>query len=342
MDFPFYDPDKPRETEAAELPRLKRDKRKDAEKYSPDEGLVDAVNIALLLNKPLLVTGEPGTGKTLLAYNIAYQLGFDEPLVFETKSTSAARDLFYNYDSLTRFLSSPKDSVGIQSHDNPKGTDFITFNALGIALLRANKEEDVKSYLPSDFVHGGCRRSVVLIDEIDKAPRDFPNDLLNEVENMYFKIPELKNIRIAAAEDMFPILIITSNSEKHLPDAFLRRCIFYNIPFPNKVRLKEIVLAKIESFDDKSEMLADALDFFSVLRDSSNGLTKRPSTAELLEWLAVLKQKGVSASDSLSAHDDAMLTSLSSLVKNTEDQTKAKSLAENWLKSEKAKPVSAK
>lgn len=333
MDFPFYDPDRPPELKAVKIRRLERDERKDTAKYSPDEGLVNAVNIALLLNRPLLVTGEPGTGKTVLAKHIAYQLGFEKPLVFETKSTSAARDLFYTYDSLTRFLTRPNDDGETHSHNNLKATDFITYNALGTALLRANDEEKVKKYLPSDFVHGGRRRSVVLIDEIDKAPRDFPNDLLNEVENMFFKIPELQNARIDADPDMIPILIITSNSEKHLPDAFLRRCIYYNIPFPDPDRLKEIVLAKLESFDDKSKMLSEALEFFAVLRDTSNGLMKRPSTAELLEWLGVLKQKGVSESDSLAANKDALLTSLSSLVKTAEDQTKAKVLAENWLKS---------
>ena len=292
------------------------------------EFLIDAVNIALLLNKPLLVTGEPGTGKTLLAHNIAFQLGFDEPLVFETKSTSAARELFYNYDSLTRFMNKPEE-------ETLASTEFITYNALGTALLRANDEKKVAKYLPSDFVHGGQRRSVVLIDEIDKAPRDFPNDLLNEVENMFFKIPELQNAPIAADKEMFPILIITSNSEKHLPDAFLRRCIFYHISFPDKDRLKEIVLGKVESFTDESKMLTDALDFFSVLRDPNNGLEKRPSTAELLEWLAVLKQKGVSVGDSIRAKEDALLSGLSSLIKKKEDQSKAKSLAENWLK---AKP----
>src|SRR5205085_1382510 len=149
---------------------------------------------------------------------------------FETKSTSLARELFYAYDTLGRFHAA-QTGEGSQ-----KNLDYVTYNALGVAILRANEEAAVAKWIPQGkgFVHGGRRRSVVLIDEIDKAPRDFPNDILNEVEGMYFRIPELGDALIKADETMRPVLILTSNSEKNLPDAFLRRCIYYYLPFPDR------------------------------------------------------------------------------------------------------------
>src|SRR5205085_17909 len=127
----------------------------------------------------------------------------------------------------------------------------------------------------------GPRRSVVLIDEVDKAPRDFPNDLLNEVEGMFFRVPELGNIRVEADPGMQPIVVVTSNSEKSLPDAFLRRCIYFHIPFPDRDRLAEIIAARLGRFAGRGqEFLDDALDLFYNLRDMSTGLRKRPATAE--------------------------------------------------------------
>src|ERR1051326_1055572 len=163
--------------------------------YIPDEGLVNAINVALILGQPLLLTGEPGTGKTQFAYSVANELGFGlrdksgfiKPLVFETKSTTTSRDLFYNYDALSRFHAA-QTKTGSQ-----RNVDYINYNALGMAILRSREESEVKEWLPEKFEHGGRHRSVVLIDEIDKAPRDFPNDILNEIEHMYFKVPELDN-----------------------------------------------------------------------------------------------------------------------------------------------------
>src|SRR5262249_11440488 len=136
----------------------------------------------------------------------------------------------------------------------------------------------------------GPRRSVVLIDEIDKAPRDFPNDLLNEVETMHFRVPELGNALIASDPGSPPILVITSNSEKHLPDAFLRRCIYYHIPFPGRERLSRIIEARLGRFAGRAEgFLPDALDIFDRLREPAVGLRKKPATAEVLSWLAALR-----------------------------------------------------
>jgi hypothetical protein len=174
MRFPFYTgkPELRRPGAGAEVPGSRRAEQTKPEGYLADAGLVDAVNVALLLGQPLLLTGEPGTGKTQLAYSLAWELGLDEPLKFETKSTSTASDLFYTYNALGHFHAA---QCGEGSR---RALDYLTYNALGIAILRANDESAVRAYLPDDFRHGGRRRSVVLIDEIDKAPRDFPNDLL--------------------------------------------------------------------------------------------------------------------------------------------------------------------
>jgi MoxR-like ATPase len=307
------------------LPLPRRAKQTDPAGYRPDRGLVDAVNVALLLGQPLLLTGEPGTGKTQLANSVAWELGFDPPLMFETKSTHTARDLFYTYDTLSRFHAA-QTGEGSQN-----SLDYISYNALGIAILRSNEEAAVKQWLPPDFDHGGRRRSVVLVDEVDKAPRDFPNDLLNEVEGMYFKIVELGNAKISASEDMRPIMIITSNSEKHLPDAFLRRCIYYNIPFPEKKRLIEIVMARIDTFDGEV-LLSDALDFFTNLREPNSGLQKRPATAELLAWLMALRVQGMKLDRPLKDNPDVAQATLSTLVKSVADQNIAQTALADWLK----------
>ncbi|MBW8873857.1 MAG: MoxR family ATPase [Acidobacteria bacterium] len=327
MKYPFYagDGSGRRLGTPAEVPASRRTELTRPERYQAEPGLASAVNVALLLGQPLLLTGEPGTGKTQLAYSLAWELGYGEPLKFETKSTSTARDLFYTYDALGRFQAR-------ESGANANPLAYIHFCALGKAILLANDEAAVARFLPPDFEHGGRRRSVVLIDEIDKAPRDFPNDILNEIEEMYFRIPELGNERIAADPAMQPVVVITSNSEKDLPEAFLRRCIYYHLPFPQPERLKEIVTGRLgELSGSGSDLLKDALDLFFLLRRDASGLRKKPATAELLGWLLALHQAG-DGKNPLAGSPDLALATLSTLVKTTEDQPRADQVVKQWFK----------
>ena len=325
MKFPFYRGEGTREHRdaPAQLPRSQRAKLLTPDSYIADEGLKDACNVALLLNQPLLLTGEPGTGKTQFAFSLAWELDFQPPLKFETKSNSTARDLFYIYDALKRFQD-------IQSQvQSTQPLNYLKYQALGLAILQANHPEDVQDLLPDEFQAFEKRRSVVLIDEIDKAPRDFPNDLLNELDQMYFRIPELGNVTIKADPDLQPIVIITSNSEKDLPDAFLRRCIYYHIPFPERERLSDIVANRLGIHaGTSSEFLQDALDLFYQLRKS--GLRKKPATAELLGWLISLKTIAPNTENPLN-NTDVVYKTLSNLIKTAEDQSKARTVVEKWL-----------
>ena len=304
--------------------------------YLPDAGLVKAVKVSLILGRPLLVTGEPGTGKTQLAFWLGACLGY-EVRKFEAKSVSIARDLFYSYDILGRLNATQffKDKVATEIN----ARDYISYNALGLAILRSHNYEEVKDNLPNGstpWVKGV--RSVVLIDEIDKAPRDFPNDLLNELEENYFKVPELGLIKgIAAAAEMRPIIIITSNSEKGLPDAFLRRCVYYNIRFPDdRERLADIVLAHNRRYDARRPWLKEAIDFFISLRSLQPRLEKRPSTAELLDWLAFLNQHADNYS--LRERDDLLRDAATILFKTLTDRERADEIVNCWLEDEGGRP----
>ncbi|MDH5564366.1 MAG: MoxR family ATPase, partial [Nitrospirota bacterium] len=265
-----------------ELPPPSKKQQLDPAGYLMDPALADAVNVALVLSQPLLLTGEPGTGKTQLAYRVAWELGLEEPLRFDTKSGSMARDVLYRYDTLSRFHAANTNS-GSQHN-----LDYLDYVALGAAIVLSRKPEEVQGILPPRFQHPGPRRSVVLVDEIDKAPRDFPNDLLLEVDALRFRIPEL-NEEVEADSALRPVLILTSNSEQNLPDAFLRRCIYYHIPLPDRDRLGDIVRKRVPgviSPQENAVLLDSGLDFFDEVRGLD--LRKPPSTAELLNWFQTL------------------------------------------------------
>jgi MoxR-like ATPase len=335
MKFPFYMGNgiKPKTTEPIQLPVSPRSQFLAPERYIADPGLKDACNVALLLGQPLLLTGDPGTGKTQFAASLAWELGLDVPLKFEAKSTSLARDLFYTYDALKRFQDIQS---GVSSTDILK---YINFQALGLAILRTRNPKEVQDWLSSEFRHLGQSRSVVLIDEIDKAPRDFPNDLLNELEHSYFRISELENIKIEADPKLQPIIIITSNSEKDLPEAFLRRCAYYNIPFPPRERLQAIIANNLELNLGSSKLLRDALDLFYRLRSSQSGLRKKPATAELLGWLLTLKTvtNDMTDKNDILSNPGIINSTLSGLIKTTEDQEKSKIIVEQWIKEQSMK-----
>lgn len=311
-----------------------RVKADDPSRYIADQGLKDAIKVSVILQKPLLVTGEPGTGKTQLASYFHWWLNqqkdhapVDGPWMFEAKSTSTARDLFYTYDTLGRFQAK---QLGVGSQES---VDYISYKALGIAILNANpKDNTIEGCLPARFEHKGPVQSLVLIDEIDKAPRDFPNDILNEMDNMYFQIPELvSNPVIWAPEKLRPYLVITSNSEKNLPAAFLRRCIYYNIPFPDKGRLMEIVCARIgELAAYRQPFLSGALELFEKLREPSSGLQKKPATAELLDWLNFLRSVKADFKTSLKQKPELLEQCLSILIKNASDMQNARSIVQAW------------
>lgn len=279
--------------------------------YLADKGLCDAVNVALTLGQPLLVTGEPGTGKTQLAGSIAYELGLPAPLAFQTKTTSTAKDLFYRYDALRHFHDAQfsKEQLSVDT--------YITYEALGLAILLALNPDEANPYLPERLRGQGPIRSVVLIDEIDKAPRDLPNDILNEIESLSFTVQETGRT-FAANQSYRPVLVLTSNSEKNLPDAFLRRCIFYHISFPDKQRLKMIVQRRLKlSNGFTPQMLDHAIEHFEGIRELT--LKKRPATAELLSWIQILERTQLDVNNLKAGEAEALAFTYSILAKSRED-----------------------
>lgn len=230
--------------------------------YLTNEALEAAVNAALVLQRPLLVRGEPGTGKTLLAEAVSAALG--APLLrWHVKSTSRAQDGLYVYDTVQR-LHDSRFSAG----DVSDARKYIKLGPLGQAF--AAKE-----------------RVVLLIDEVDKADVEFPNDLLHELDRMRFTVVETGD-EVAAA--IRPVVIITSNNEKELPDPFLRRCVFHFIDFPEQALMKRIVDVHHPKLDEA--LSEQAISVFYELRNMKR-LRKRPSTSELIDWIAVLKASGI-------------------------------------------------
>lgn len=327
MDFPYYAGEKKTApNEPLPLPVSPYQRHVRPEGYIAEPGLVDAVNTALLLNEPLLLTGQPGSGKTQLAYSLAWQIGCGTPLRFQAKSTSKSADLFYTFDALARFHRT--------SDGQADALPYVRYQALGLAIMLANEPDEVASLLPANFVHTGRTRSVVLIDEVDKAPRDFPNDVLGELEEMQFQISELDGQRVSADSEWKPVVVITSNSERQLPEAFLRRCVYYDIPFPTSEQLTAIIRSRLgDSFEVVQPFLEQALQLFETLHSESTELVKPPSTAELISWLTVLRELTRNGANPWTQRDRLFGLTNSVLLKTREDQSKAKPLIDAWLRS---------
>ncbi|TQV74489.1 MoxR family ATPase [Exilibacterium tricleocarpae] len=330
VSYPYFtgNPEKKRTDLGVGLPVSRRGALTAPEKYRVRPELVDAVNVALTLGQPLLVTGEPGTGKTQLAYYLAYELNLGAPLKFETKSTTVARDLFYQYDTVGRFQAAQMGGAtqGAALGQRRGAVDYIEYQALGKAILFANAPGHYQAATPGDFQHPGQRRSLVLIDEIDKAPRDVPNDILNEIEGMYFKVPELGNLELQAEPAYAPVVVITSNSEKSLPAPFLRRCTYFHMPAPSEQELREIVSLRLEAFDSTSPLLTDALKVMEQIQLPRNGFERKPGTSELLNWLLVLMDRGYRVDDHLRRKTDWIDPCVTALFKLQNDQSKARKL----------------
>ncbi|MCR5251375.1 MAG: MoxR family ATPase [Lachnospiraceae bacterium] len=232
--------------------------------YVASEALMGSVNVAIALKKPLLIKGEPGTGKTMLAEAVSRSLG-KKLIIWNIKSTTKAQDGLYMYDTIQRLYDGQFGEEGVDDIAR-----YIKLGKLGEAF---ESEEQV----------------VLLIDEIDKADLEFPNDLLWELDQMEFYIHETK--RTVKAKQR-PIVIITSNAEKELPDAFLRRCIFHYIEFPDAALMEEIV--KVHYPDIEENLLKNAMDVFYWIRGIRD-VRKKPSTSELIDWLNALQMNGIPA-----------------------------------------------
>jgi MoxR-like ATPase len=313
---------------AARLPQPLYLQLRSPERYLVDDGLRDACNVALLLGQPLLLTGEPGSGKSRFAHALAHEFGLEEPLVYAVKSTSSARSLFYHYDALQRYQD-------VQSGTPPQeaaASRYLTINALGQAIINSLDRHQLPPLVRPLATAASPRRSVVLIDEIDKAPRDFANDVLTELEDLYFCIPELGDLRLQADPALRPLMVLTSNSERDLPDAFLRRCVYHHISFPDSARLAEIVAMQLQMFPAESRLVQDGIELFEQLRQR---LSRKPATAELLLWLLTLRQLLGEAADATGLRQaearDALGRSLSSLIKRADDRARAEEVLRQWL-----------
>lgn len=294
-----------------------------SEKYRADDPLVEAVNMALALRRPLLLEGDPGSGKTRLAYAAAWELGWPLHTCY-VRSTSRAEELLYEFEQLNRLYDIQSACAVFQGKsDVPKPrekTEYLTFKPLGQAVMDSAEDD---------------RPSVVLIDEIDKADIDFPNDLLQVLEEWRFSVKEIadkesgKPMEIDALKgkdkkerrNSLPLVIVTSNREKELPPAFLRRCLYFFIEFPNQDKLAKILSAHFDRPID--ERFETALGKFLELRGTDKGdepisWRKKPGASELIDWVTLLENNGFS-SDALKNRPIFDLPFQGSLVKSQAD-----------------------
>lgn len=359
------------------------DRHKRTESYQPPVGLPEAADIAMLLGVPLLLTGEPGAGKTRAAYwlNAQLGLGIEQLLRFDVKSTSSGTDLLYQFDEVARF----RDAS--DGRERPL-VEYLRLNALGAGIVlaaggnsvlistssarRLDGEQAVIEAQLLDRAFGARWRSrgraeasllladgsiadtpgetrVVLIDELDKSPRDTPNDLLVEVEEMEFSIPEL-GIKVKAEGAARPVVIITSNSEKSLPEPFLRRCAFFDIAEPGEKELRKIIDASLEQLSGGGQLVDDALHLYRVFRSDTH-IRRKPGTAELLAWLDTLvahlglaKEHGLARppvgqhahADTRDELEARILRTFGTLFKSRDDLEAAKAAYVAWSRTSEA------
>ncbi|MCO7189310.1 MULTISPECIES: MoxR family ATPase [unclassified Pseudoalteromonas] len=270
---------------------------KGTESYIASTALQQAVNAAVILEKPLLIKGEPGTGKTLLAEELAKSLD-TELIQWHIKSTTKAQQGLYEYDAVSRLRDSQLGDARVHDIGN-----YIIQGKLWQAFTQA-------------------KRPVLLIDEIDKADIEFPNDLLLELDRMEFHVYETGE---QVKAQVRPIVIITSNNEKELPDAFLRRCFFHYIDFPDKEEMQAIIDVHFPAI--KPRLVKQALEVFFDLR-SVAGLKKKPSTSELLDWLKLLLAEDIDPETLQDrSHKGGLMPLFGALLKNEQDVTLLEKLA---------------
>jgi MoxR-like ATPase len=268
---------------------------KSTESYIASEDLRLAVNAAIMLEKPLLIKGEPGTGKTQLAEELAKSLDC-QLFQWHIKSTTKAQQGLYEYDAVSRLRDSQLGDERVNDISNyiVKGKLWQAFEAQ--------------------------QRPILLIDEIDKADIEFPNDLLQELDKMEFNVYETQQVVKAKQR---PIIIITSNNEKELPDAFLRRCFFHYIKFPSKIEMAQIIDVHHPSV--KQTLLTQTLEVFFELRELP-GIKKKPSTSELIDWLKLLIADDIAQSVLMDTHSD-IIPLFGALLKNEQDVSLLEKLA---------------
>lgn len=295
------------------------------ENYLADSKLVDTVNTALMHQQPLLITGEPGAGKTQLARSLAWELGLGEPLCFLAQPTSLTRDLFYTYDARGHYRAA-------QQTGRSEPLAFLHYHALGEAILRANDPAEVNAFIPPGFEHNEQRRTVVLVDEIDQAPDTFAEDLIGALNRMSFRVRELKNAELRTTPDMRPIVVITSDLHKPPPEVLLDACAHYQLAFPDAERIKAIATSRLgERAGLNPEVFDDAVAFFLNLREQTQA-RPRPGLQEFLNWL--LSLRGIingREGDIFLREPDRVVDTLDQLLTRTQDLKHADMVLSEWL-----------